>query len=182
MGDVNRDVADHPYPPSGGVLLQLRPLPEELPLNEFAVFDIPVQARSPVFHAGRLAGRDFRFPSGPDCFASVRVLQRHEKGEVIQPDFVGTAKILVVGPFCSAGACPEVVRRLPQPFRLPGDDASKVDGILRELWRIPDVGAHQQSLVHELLETDQEGIAGEGGEKLIRRVTEPGGSERQHLP
>ena len=66
--------------------------------------------------------------------------------------------------------------------RLPLDDRPEVHLPLREVRPLLQVRRGEEALVAQAVERDEEGVAGEGREALVRRVAVAGGAEGQDLP
>jgi len=105
-------------------------------------------------------------------------LQGHEEPVIFQPpQLLGDERIEG-----SAGVhCLEALKRLIQHAHFPGDDRAEVHAFARKD-RYGEIIWHEVTAPHQILQIDQQGIAGEGGEALVRRVAIPGGAKRQYLP
>ena len=113
---------------------------------------------------------------------AVRALQRHEEREVVEPRRVALHERL-------EGLAPRGRRLLleggagpREEGRLPLDDRPEVHLALREVRPLLQVRRGEEALVAEAIERDEEGVAGEGREALVRRVAVAGGAEGQDLP
>ena len=121
----------------------------------------------------------------------VRGLDRHEEGEVVQPRRFRETERLEPIPdrrWCRGVESIEHAR----PQRLPmGDHGGVVDasaatdetpGAAGALGRSRRIGLGEQSLLDQPIEADEQRIAGERGEALVRRIAIAGRAQRQHLP
>ena len=63
-----------------------------------------------------------------------------------------------------------------------GDHRREVDMLQRERARVAGLRFREQSVLNQLFEADEQGIAGKRGEALVRRVAVASRSEREHLP
>jgi len=181
VGDEDRQVAEQADALLVGVSLERKPLPVEDPLAEAVLGDAGGVRLAGGVQRGRLAqGFPFRpLHPGP---AAVRVLEGGEQGEVVQPVGVLRAPGLELG---ALGGRMVGGEALVGPAELPvmvADDPAIVDAIGREGRRVGQVINRQPAILDEPVEADQVGVAGEGGERLVRRVAIAGRAEREHLP
>src|SRR5271157_3849158 len=113
--------------------------------------------------------------------ASEPGFQRSEEGVVVQPMSLLAAKLLVRGlQVCTPPGAKAGPGCFEQPMLERNDDLI-VNGSGRE--GLPHtIFPAQESILDEEVRTDQEGVAGEGRERLIRRVAVPPGAQRERLP
>ena len=113
--------------------------------------------------------------------AVVPGLQRAEQGVVVQPEPVGLTELFIGGPEIRTGAGAEAAPRRLEQAEFERDDLLVFDGgrrkrVARAIRRL------QQPVVDQGVRADQQLVAGERRQALIRRVAIPGRSQRQRLP
>jgi len=111
----------------------------------------------------------------------VLLLERHEEREVVEPLGMLRPEGLELGARLGRRLGLEALRRTREAVELEADDRSVVDALVVER-HAGEVARVQPTGALEPLERDQVGVAGEGGEALVRAVAVAGGAERHHLP
>jgi len=110
----------------------------------------------------------------------VRTLDRHEEREVIEPvRMVMTERLETIAQGNRRGRRKALEHCWPQCSAVC-DDGLKIDGTVREC-RAALAGG-QQTICDEVVERDQQRVAGERRKALIRRIPVTGRPQRQDLP
>ena len=112
----------------------------------------------------------------------VRLLQRHEEREVIEPvrlQLAETGEGLALGQGCSG---PEPGMSAVEQGGFVLDDRTVVHALVGEAWCVRQVGRRQVTKLDEAIQANQHRVAGECAEALVWRVGVPGWRERQNLP
>ncbi len=163
VGDVDGDVAHDTNAVGVGVVAEVRPLFEELKLEEALEGD------------GVVRGGEGGVPAGPRNVA-VGFFEGHETGERFEPCGVAGAEGV------EGGGGREAMEGAFEDGAFEGDDAGEIDFGIGESGDIGEVGGGEEAGFGEGVGADEEWVAGEGGEALVRRVAIAGGAEREHLP
>src|SRR5262249_12728742 len=115
------------------------------------------------------------------ALAPLGVSEGHKQRIVVQPIRLALAKLFERGaqPAAAAG-----LKQLPgtgQDAVFESDDLAIID-IGRRKARSLQVAVVENAVLHQKLGTDEQRIASEGGETLVRRIAKAGGPQRQDLP
>jgi hypothetical protein len=108
--------------------------------------------------------------------SGVTLFQRHEEREVIQPGRVPRRDPP------HPAVCLESRKSAAQQGVLVADHRTEIDARRREIGQIVQISRRQQPVAHQPVGADQQRIARERRERLVRRVAIPRRPERQHLP
>jgi len=181
VGHEDRDVADDLHVLRGGVRSDGAPLFEELILHVLVRLHLLRVVAARLVHGGRRATGDVVFPRVPRR-AAVRVLQRHEERVVVEPVRVLGAELQERFLLGVGGVVGEAHVRMPQDALLELDHLAEEHAIVGERPRVGQLLRLQRVFGDQRLQVDQQRVAGEGAEALIRRIAVAGGPERQHLP
>ncbi len=110
------------------------------------------------------------------------LVQRTEQGVVGQPGGVPGLEGLEVGAFFGAGLFVEAPRRARETLHAPGRDREEIDAGIRGRGRVGQVGFVQPAAHAQLVQVDQQHVAGERGRAHVGRVAGADVAQRQHLP
>ena len=130
---------------------------------------------------GGIAPRQRGVPVAPRAAVEVLV-ECAEQRVVAQPRGVRRAEGLLVGALDVRGLLLEAPRGARQALHAPGHDGREVDARLRGAGRIGQVGVVQPAARAQLLQVDQQHVAGERRRAHVGRVAGPDVAQRQHLP
>ena len=161
--------------------LQIAPLPLEFKLDELVAFDLVAQLVARALDGVGLAQRQISIPFRPRNVV-VSFLERHEQGEFVEPagvSFAESREGFALGRRTALKRPEGIVaaRGVFQAITAPKSTWSAGKFRARSNCARIEIAA-----LHQCVEADQERIAGEGGETLIRRVAVSGGPQRQNLP
>ena len=183
IGDINRQIADDPYPFPGGMGLESAPLSVKDELNKIAEADFIRVLPSGQIERTRPAQAQILLPGVPGLSA-VRFLERHEQRIIRQPGFVPADKGMqlthdTVTPAFGKGAALVRLAQRTDPLRI---ELSVIDGLAAAKVIAPERAFVDPALLREVRQIDEVRIAGKGGKGLVGRIPVAGRSHRQHLP
>src|SRR5690242_14348469 len=92
MSNINRNITHDAYPVFMAMTLQRSPLSKEFKLGEFVEVDIVPQALACLSKSAGFTAGDRRLPSSPDRLFARSMFKGHEKGILLEPPRVATAK------------------------------------------------------------------------------------------
>jgi len=129
----------------------------------------------------RLALAQRGFPGVPGS-AVVNVFERHEDGEIVQPEgLLRLESLVLLLKFFGVNVL-EILVSLIQYAQFPADHRPIIHVVGGEGGPVSQVGWLEQFFVYQLIQADQVGVAGKGREALVRRIAVAGGAQGQHLP
>ena len=181
VGDENRDIAHDAHATGIGIGLEPAPLTKKHPLAKLPKQAGPSQSQACLGQGRRLAPGQGLSPLVPGLLRVLR-LQRHEQGIVVQPGRLLLAKnreILAIRrtgtgfkPCCSRG----------QDAHAKGDQGLEIHRLVAQTggWR-QRVGV-QPALPLQVVQVDQQRVAGKCRTAHVGRVAQANAAERQHLP
>ena len=108
------------------------------------------------------------------------VLKRHKEGVVVQPVLVFIAPGVVSG-VAARRAFPRQ-ESFAEQGSFPADHRAIVDALRREAWPVGKGRAAEQTVVRQLVQTDEHRVARKGRKALIGRVGVARWAKRQQLP
>src|SRR5205085_650898 len=179
--DKDRDVADDFDSTFVGVSLECAPLFEEEELPELACLDLFMQMLTRSFERARVARDDGALPLVPSC-AVAHILHRAKERIVVEPSSRLLAEREEVATQRRVGCSLETLEGMPEQFVFVLDDGAVIHPLRWKLWRVGHVLLTEQTLFDQSVGTDEQGVPGEGGEALIRRIAVAGRPQGQHLP
>ena len=160
--------------------METLPLRVEEELHVFRKAHMLLETRREFFKGLRLPALHGLRPFRPILMLEIG-LRRDEERIVVEPRRLARTERLVFRQFLAARLEEACVRFL-QALMLERPDAREVDertAALVEHFRLRGL---EPALLHEVVEVDEHRIAREGRRRLIRRVAEIHGAERQDLP
>ena len=177
IGDIEGQIADDGDALFFGVAVDALPLPAALVLRPAVEGDLIRQCLPPVCHRFGLAVSDGSGPCTPGDGRAEVVAQRHEEGIIFEPGGVLLFKAADPG-------IPLV------PLKSEGQQmcSAAANGCVVDAGGIcaPGHGVQlvlvQESFGCQPGKIDIERIESETGKRLVRRVCQPGGTDRQDLP
>src|ERR1700722_4116081 len=178
---IDRNIAHHANSALPRIIFELSPLLEEFELPILVGVDLGREFAGPFTNRIRFARTDLCVPLRPH-HSMVGVFAGHEEGVVIEPRTGLFAKACKRRMIASSTVGKEDLRRAAQRAHFEFDHGFVVDGLFAKMWRVSEVEWTDQSLILQLLEAEQHGIARKSGEALVRRITVPRRIQRKYLP
>jgi len=114
--------------------------------------------------------------------AAVLEFQGHEESEIVQPGGVRRTEGQIAGARLEVARLQEARLRAPQHPVLVRDDGAIVHPVRGKGRPVGKILGGEQALGTQSVQTDEQRVAGERREGLVRGVAIAGGAERQHLP
>src|SRR5215510_14360536 len=162
-------------------VLHTAPLLEEQVLHQLVQPDLPGAARGPSGKSRRIALCDVGFPAGPGRLV-LRVLDRHEQREVVEPARLIAAEAIEAIAFRRWRCLLEPIQDARPDRAAVLDDGGEVDATVLKPRGPASLVFSQQSVLDQPFGADEQRIAGERREALIWRIAVAGRAERQDLP
>ncbi len=181
MGHEDRQIAHDDNPSRAAGVAHALPLLEEEELRQLVHPHVPGQSRRPPRDGRRITRGDGRLPIRPGRLI-VSGLDGHEEREIVQPTRVPAAEPIEAIAQGGGSRRLEAIEHA-RPERLAVcDDGGEIDVSVGKRRLAARLGGREPSLFDQRIEADEQRIARECGETLVRGIAVAGGTERQHLP
>lgn len=176
MGDEEGQISDQLDPQLAGETSQSIPLSMEEELDRSLHFDRPGQPVACLAQRSRVAESKASRPLDPGPIV-VRLFEGGERGEFVQPGRLSESLVLATGARTEKTSCGTY-----EELTFKWDQRSEIDSVPREVVQRFQFAGSQPAVGNDILEVDEERIAGVRRGGLVRRILITGRSDRKHLP
>jgi hypothetical protein len=178
--DEDRRVSDYSDAALTAVPLQCPPLTEEQILIKLLGLNLFTQGVAGCSDRVLVATNEPRFPINP-AYAAVRGFECTEQGVIFQPPAVFVTEFIELVSERVVVRCFENLKGAFEQRSLELDHPAEIDSH-RKSRSVAEIIGGQQTTINEPPGTDEQSVARERREALIRRVAVTRRAERQHLP